>query len=557
MFFLELTVDLPRKKRVQKRKNVKPYVYEILKRKGKDNEKDVVVCVGLAIDDHSMHPNEKFFDLHPEMINLLPEAKNDKMVFDNQIFLGASVILRLAAQKTGLSNILKQHFPGQAELIQTLIEYYVLERESASQLYKYYLYNHFTTLNYIPSEKELSILFNDILSHDVIQTFLNDWMKVQLQQLENTNIAVDFDSTNFNIGSKTINSAERGKPKDDEGLPQINVAYFLNRETGLPIYYDVYYGSVIDMEHCKTAVEKVKAVSDSAVITFVMDRGYFYKKNLDFMLEKEYSFLCMGRDGVRLDNLIQEHPIQQIAKAANRVYAGIYGIKLFGPAFETDSQNYHIYLFYNSATVAEDLPKIQDYYEYYSKELIGKRDSRFGIRNTYGKYIDLTLNEKGVIIAASPNYEYLDHYRDTCGYFWIVSTEDLSVEEALACYRHRDNVEKVFRGVKSESDLNKMYARSDAAFEAKNFLAFLTAILRADISTRLKPYFFQYSSETTQTVLKELEKIKAEMIGKNYLLRCPLTARQKQILSFYETDRKAIDEYIKSLNLAVELNDPD
>ena len=57
--------------------------------------------------------------------------------------------------------------------------------------------------------------------------------------------------------------------------------------------------------------------------------------------------------------------------------------------------------------------------------------------------------------------------------------------------------------------------------------------------------------------LKELEKIKAELIGNSYLLRCPLTARQKQILSFYEADRKTIDEYLSAINLNIELADLD
>lgn len=556
MIFRDVIVDMPLKKRVTKYgSHKKPYVYEILKRQGKDCEKDTVVCVGLAIDDKKMNPNEKYFEIHPEFIDLLPETKTEKMVFDSQIYLGASVLIRTAAEKTGLTSILEQHYPGYTELIMTLLEYYMIERESAAQLYKYYLYNHFTSLNYIPTEKEISSLFNEVLTHESIQQFLMDWMKVNLKNHSNAQIAIDFDSTNFNIGSKAVEMAERGKPKNDEGLPQVNVAYFLERTSGLPIYYDIYYGSVIDMEHCKTAVGKVKAIQEKASILFVMDRGYFFKKNLDYMRENQYSFLCMGRDGVRMNHLMEDCPVHEISKSVNRIFGGIYGKKFKGKAFESDEVEYYLYLYYNSATAAEELPKRQDFLEYYAKALVGKRDKNYAIRNTYGKMIDLKVDEKNIIVEAKPNYEYLDHYRDTCGYFWIVSTEDLSVEEALNCYRHRDGVEKVFRGIKTDSDLNKMYSQSDAAMEAKNFVAFLTAILRADILLRLKPYLFQYSSETTQTALKELEKIKAEKLGAKYLLRCPLTARQKQILSFYELNQGKVVRYIEDLNLALQVPD--
>ncbi|MBP5312870.1 MAG: transposase [Clostridia bacterium] len=556
MIFNELVVEIPRQKRItQYGSHGKPYVYEILKRKGKDNPKDVVACVGVSIDEKNMHPNDKYFELHPEMIHLIPQENADKLVFDSQIFLGASMLIRSAARNTGLLNFLDQRFPGRSEMILTLLEYYMVEKESAAQLYKYYLFNHFTKLNYIPSEKEISHLLNNILSHETIQHFLTDWMRMNITSNSNVHVDIDLDSTNFNIGSKDLSSAERGKPKDDEGLPQINVAYFLDRKTGLPVYYDIYYGSIIDMEHCKTAVEKVKAANPDANISFIMDRGYFYKKNLDYMWENGYSFLCMGRDGVRLDNLIKEYPVNDISKAVNRVHAGIYGVKLKGKAFETDGKEYHLYLYYNNAKVAESLPQMQDYFEYCAKSLVGKRDRNYSIRNTYGKYVKLILDEHDVILSAEPNYEYLDYYRDTCGYFWIVSTEDLSAEEALLCYRHRDSVEKVFKGIKTDSDLNKMYAQTDSAFEAKNFLAFLTAVIRADITVKLRPFFFQYSSETTQTVLKELEKIKAERIGNSYLLRCPLTARQKHILSFYELDSKSVSEYIRDINLAKDVAD--
>ena len=66
MIFRDIIVDMPLKKRVTKYgSHKKPYVYEILKRQGKDCEKDTVVCVGLAIDNKKMNPNEKYFEIHP------------------------------------------------------------------------------------------------------------------------------------------------------------------------------------------------------------------------------------------------------------------------------------------------------------------------------------------------------------------------------------------------------------------------------------------------------------------------------------------------------------
>lgn len=548
MIYDDIIVPIPAKKRIKRsdKGHRKEYVYEILQRKGKDSPKDIVSCVGVAINDTEMNPNERYFELHPDSITKKPE--NEPGVFDDQIHIGSSMLLRAAAEHVGLTRILRQVFRGYDELIQSLLEYYMLERESASQLFKYYLRDHYTGLNYIPSEAALSKFFNDYLTHDKIKEFLNLWLTTQLSYSNTKCIDINFDSTNFNVSSKGIDSAEHGKPKVEEGLPQINIAYFLNRETGLPVYYDMYYGSIIDMEHCQTAMEKLRSVKPGIKASFVMDRGYFSSGNLNYFDENGFKFLCMGKTTKEFKRLVSLYPSFRIAKAENRIFGNIYGVKERGGVFQEGGKEYYIYFYYNIAAVATELPLLQDRAEYASSFLVGKKDNRGYIRNTFGKLVDLELDDHQVIVSAEPNYDYLDHFRDECGYFWIISNEDMTPKEALESYRHRDSVEKTFRGIKTDSDFNKTYSRSDTAFEAKSLMAFLTAVLRAEITMRLRPYFVQYSSETSQTVLKELEKIKAEDFDGKYRLRFALTARQKQILSFYDMNSASAQRYTDSVN---------
>lgn len=546
VFYEDILVDIPKKKRITSKGHSKPYVYEVLARKNAENPRDIVKCVGLAADGKRMHPNEVYFELHPEEAEKCP--LEEEGVFSDQIRLGNAVLLRAAANKVGLTGILKECFPGHAEVIQTLLEYYMTERDSSAQLFQYYLYDHYTTLNYIPSESTLSRLFNHELTAASIHDFLEKWMRYRLSHVPaGESVDIDFDSTNYNIGSGNLESAEYGHPKIEEGLPQVNVAYFLEHKTGVPVYYDVYYGSIIDMEHCRTAMEKVRAVQEDLELCFVMDRGYFSRDNLS-CIGKHYTFLCLGKSGVRLNQLIEEYPSGKISSARNRVYGTTYGIRLHGKAFAEDTEEYWLYLYYNASSHVSEVEAQQDILEYQAQTLIGKRDRNGGIRNTFGKRLNLKFNEDDVITEAEPNYDYLDSLRDTSGYFWIVSNREMTVSEAISSYRHRDIVEKSFRSIKSDADLNKVYAGTDHVFETKSFLGFLTAILRADITTRLRPYYVQYSSRTSQTVLKEMEKIKAEELKNKYYLRYALTSHQKQILSFYDLRLDDVRNYIQSLN---------
>ena len=176
MIFEDILVPIPEKKRITKYgSHTKNYVYEILARKGKDRKKDLTVCVGIAVSDTEMHPNDKYFEIHPEQEKKKPLEKTGD--FDSQIHIGSSIVLRSSAARLGITGLLKEYFPGYDELIQTLIEYYMVERESAAQLYKYYLYDHYTELNYIPNETMLSRIFGEYLDHERITKFKNAWLK--------------------------------------------------------------------------------------------------------------------------------------------------------------------------------------------------------------------------------------------------------------------------------------------------------------------------------------------------------------------------------------------
>ena len=295
MIYEEITVPIPERKRIRKSGGPK-YVYEVLARKGRYSDKDIVSFVGVQIDDEFMHPNEKYFELHPERDSEKP--LDEVTQFDKQVHLGAPLVLRKIAKREGLDAALKESFPGYDELMMTLLEYYLFRRESASQLYKYYLYDHYTELNYIPSESKLSRFFTEYLSHERISAFLEKWMEYRCSRLPNGSaIDIAFDSTSFNISSGHVLSAEYGKAKVDEGLPQVNVAYFLDRKSGIPIYFDLYYGSIIDLSHCQVALEKIKAVKHDLKGSFVMDRGYFCSENIEYMSDSGYLFMCMGKSG--------------------------------------------------------------------------------------------------------------------------------------------------------------------------------------------------------------------------------------------------------------------
>lgn len=73
MFYKEITVPIPAKKRIAWKKN-QPYVTEIFSRKGRKAEDDcAVVGIALGRDSDRMYPNHRYFERHPEEAEKLKE----------------------------------------------------------------------------------------------------------------------------------------------------------------------------------------------------------------------------------------------------------------------------------------------------------------------------------------------------------------------------------------------------------------------------------------------------------------------------------------------------
>ena len=530
MVYNDILVPLPTRKRISWKKN-RPYVTEIFSRKGKTTKDDCAV-VGVAVgrDSDMMHPNHVYFERHPEETEKLAGRKETYEFCPTQS-VGQYLFVRAVCEKNGLDSVLAESFPGFSQEIEACMQYYLSARDTDMSGFSYYGYDHYLGTNYIP---DLGKLFNEKFSHENIKNFLSLWLESRLSLNDSPEVEVDFDSTNANTSSGQIGLAEMGKAKTDEGLPQVNFSYLVDRETGMPMHFDVFYGSIVDMEHCKNYIQKVEKIKSNARFTLCMDRGYYTKPFLESILGK-YDFCVMGKDGRMSDSFVAAYPESIIKKSENRIHHSIYGVRFEGKPFaEWSHGNLYIYLYFDADRSNASAVCNLDRLETVAKQITGKKDAKGNIRRTWEKKLRITFDSKSKLITkAEVDYKAFDERQSRAGYFYIVSDRDMSCREMLRFYRHRDVVEKDFRHARSPEDLAKTYAQNDVCYEAKTFMGFLCAIIRSDIVKRMEPFFVQYRGETTQSVINEMGKIKLDKLSGSIVPLCPLTSRQKQILSFY------------------------
>ena len=169
---------------------------------------------------------------------------------------------------------------------------------------------------------------------------------------------------------------------------------------------------------------------------------------------------------------------------------------------------------------------------------IGTEDKGFG--KTYTDYFSLFYKGKK-LVGIHEKSDVIQNQLNHCGYFCIITSEKMTAEEALVCYKGRDVSEKLFRADKSFIGGHSMRVQSSEALSSKIFIEFVALIVRNRIYNLLKDTMQKLDGNpnymTVPAAVRELEKI--EMVrrnGKNYILDHAVTRKQKTILSAFGMD---------------------
>lgn len=135
-----------------------------------------------------------------------------------------------------------------------------------------------------------------------MQLFFRDWMrhKKQTEYLA-------YDVTSISSYSENIRELEWGYNRDKEKLPQINMGMYYGEESGLPLYYRIYPGSISDKTHLKYMVADNEFINGKRT-RFVMDRGFYSRENLQYLTEGGYRFVIALPDSLKYcRELVSEH----------------------------------------------------------------------------------------------------------------------------------------------------------------------------------------------------------------------------------------------------------
>lgn len=488
-------------------------------------------------DPTRMTPNENFLKYFPDAE--IPEEidRSDRSPYLN---IGTYVVLHKLIQDCKLKEILDEYMDEKdTGFLLDLACYSIIEENNAGQYYPDYAYEHalFTADMKIYTDSKVSDFLHGLKPEQSVG-FLNSWNKSKNKRQK---IYLSYDSTNKNCQAGDIDLVECGNAKVDAGLPIFNYSVACDSANRTPLFYELYPGSLNDVSQLICMIDKAQGYGYRN-IGFILDRGYFSKKNLAYMDQNGYSFLIMVKgmkDFIR--GIIEENQggfENSRGKYVDRY--DVYGttVKRFLCEGDTKKRNFHIY--YSDGKAYSEKQEIKQRIRRLKKYLdscVGKECVPFGPE--IGKYFHLNYEKDGKTLKlAEENTSAVEKELSLAGYFAIVSSDNMTAREAIELYKSRDASEKLFRSDKSYLGNKSMRVHSDEALSSKVFIQFIALILRSRIYTALKEKSEKMLKKpnylTVPAALKELEKIvMIRQLDGVYRLDHAVTATQKIILDAF------------------------
>lgn len=253
----------------------------------------------------------------------------------------------------------------------------------------------------------------------------------------------------------SINFAEIGYNKGKVHVPQINIALFCSMTTGLPTMIRTLPGSVRDIKSLYNSILEARKEGG----TVVLDRGFFSKGTIQFLLEKGMNFILPARRNSRLYNT---------------------GIDLSGHMFyqkrlikcgKRKNENSFLYLFEDQQL------KLEENTTLYRKLDEDKIDE-----------IDLTNSQ------------------ERAGKILIVSNLDSDPKEIFMQYKSRDRIEKLFDTYKNSLHSDILYLQDNESIFGHIFISFLSLYIYSKIEQTLKRADI-LDKHSPKDVLLELSKV--------------------------------------------------
>lgn len=428
----------------------------------------------------------------------------------SRAFYGATYLFDAIGNKLGITQDLKQSFPSIYRQILSIAYYLILE--GSTPLFRF---EKWSSLHVHPYGKNIVSQRSSEVFSAISEEAKNNFFRLQgKRRLEKEYWA--YDTTSVSSYSEQLAQVQYGNNKEDDRLPQINLAMVFGEESNLPFYYRKLAGNIPDSKTVRNLLADLDVLGFSNV-KLVMDRGFFSKDNVNGLFKEHLKFLM----SVKMSLLF-------IRRELDKIYDGFrsfdcYNEKhgLYARTVQTTwdyeqsrpykgdtlagSKRLYIHFYFNIDKAAGDEKAFDKKLLALRHELEeGKRVAEH--ESQYARYFEIkTTPKRGTQIRVKEDAVAL--VKRYYGFFALITNETMDAVTALELYRNKDVVEKAFGNLKERLNMRRMLVSSEQSLDGKLFVQFIALIYLSYIKKQMQSsdLLIDYSTDTLLDKLDVIE----------------------------------------------------
>ena len=404
-------------------------------------------------------------------------------------FYGATYLLNAIGEQLGITHDLKLCFPGMYKQILSIAYYLILE--DSTPLYRF---EKWGILHKHPYGKNITSQRSSELFASITEGGKQRFFTLQgKRRLEKEFWA--YDTTTLSSYSETLRQVQFGFNKENDRLPQLNVALVFGQESNLPFYYRKLAGNIPDAKTVRHLLEELGILGYSKV-KLVMDRGFYSEYNINCLYRNHVKFLLsvkMSLAFVRkeLDAIYDtfrsfEHYNENYELYCRTVRTTWNNMKEHPYKGETVQKPRRLYIHYYY-----NIDKAADDEKAFDRRLVAlKQEMESGKRvpeheKLYQKYFTFkTTPRRGTQVTVRK--ENVTKAKRYYGFFALITNETINEVNALEIYRNKDVVEKAFGNLKERLNMRRALVSSEQSLEGKLFVQFVALIYLSYIKKQMQ-----------------------------------------------------------------------
>jgi len=424
-------------------------------------------------------------------------------------FYGATYLFDQIGETVGIRADLKSCFPEIYKQILSVAYYLILEENNSLSRFSHWQKTHSHPYGEdLPSQRS-SDLFQSIDEASRMIFF----QKQGKRRLEKEYWA--FDTTSISSYSEVLKQVKRGKNKEHDHLPQLNLALLFGESSQLPFYYRKLPGNITDVSTIRELVEEFDVMGYKK-IKLVLDRGFYSQKNINALYQHHQKFIVGTKLNLKYVKTILDEERENL-KLWTHLQGPFHTNGICRPIewdYEQErpykgdvlkeTRRAYLLVFYNPEKAAKDQVAMNDHLTQLQNDLLSGKQREYDA-NEYDKYFTVSETPKRGR-KVEPKEEAIREAAKNFGYFALLSNEVKDPFDALSLYRSKDIVEKAFGNLKERLNFRRMQVSSELSLNGKLFVEFIALIYLSYVKKKMQEAKL-FEKWTLQGLLDELDAI--------------------------------------------------